>query len=209
VSVWRAAAFFWTSGCLVFVGGAQASALEVQALEEPLRSTAVVRWEVLSGAGQDPRDQQGLAHFTARSLWVGTRSRPRADLEQALQVLGARIQVQIEQGKAVLFSEVPAGFFEPFLFILRDVLTQPEFDPTEMARLKALIRSEIRENGAQNAWLGTEAGIRAISPADLRACFRQSYFARNMRVEVVTPWDPGTVVDSIHRNFDTIPEDPR
>jgi predicted Zn-dependent peptidase len=204
---WRTALLMICSGALLFQAE-PALCLEVVADRDPARSSVLVRWELHAGSALDPESRKGLANFTARALWWGTQSRPLADLKRTLTELGASQSVTTERTRVTFQVEVPGEFFESFLHVLRDVLTQPRFDPGEMDSLRRLLRKEIREDGGQNSALGTDEGVRRIRPTELRTYFREHYHTRNMRVLITSPWEEESVRDSIERNFDSLPEGP-
>ena len=205
--LWRVALWLVFSGALL-AQARQALCLEIVTDRDPARSSVLIRWELHTGSALDPENRKGLANFTARALWWGTRSRPLADLTRTLTELGASQAVTIEGTQVTFLVEVPGEFFESLLHVLRDVLTQPRFDPGDMDSLRRLLRREIREDGGQNSSLGTDDGVRRILPTELRTYFREHYHTRNMRVMVTAPWDEESVRDSIERNFDSLPEGP-
>jgi zinc protease len=193
---------------------------------DPQAQVALVRVLVRSGSLSDPAGLPGLANFTGRGLLRGTLTRPYAELTAAIERLGASVSVRVDQDITVIQGSVLVRNFDPFLDLLRDVLTQPAFDPVEMATLQKTLQGELRaslqdpEELASRAVLasayagtaadhvaeGTADGIGRARPQDLLAFYRAHYGSRNMLVGLVTPFEDDDARGRVERRLSAVPE---
>ncbi len=122
--------------------------LNVQAIETDFETDAslplaYVNVVVKGGSVNDPAGQSGISEFLSKMLLRGTKLRSKEQLNQALDQIGAQLEVEaraeaiILRG-AALKSELPA-----FLTLLEEVVTQPSFREEEIRLLKSETLSEI------------------------------------------------------------------
>ena len=159
----------------------------------PLVSASLV---LRAGQGVNPAGQAGLAGFTAAMLPEGTTTRSAQQIAESLAMLGATLTSQAGSEEARLdFSGRKAAASEGF-GLLADVVLRPAFATPEVERLKAqrlAALAQMREQApllanavanrvvygaghplAENA-LGTEASIKAVDAAALRAFWQAHY----------------------------------
>ncbi len=95
------------------------------------------------GPAQDPPGKEGLTALTARALARGTTQRGRAELEEAIEILGSELLTATQShavgvGGAVLSRHLPA-----FVALLGEVVAQPAFDPDEIEKVKREMIAEL------------------------------------------------------------------
>lgn len=159
----------------------------------PLVSASLV---LRAGQGANPADKPGLAGFTAAMLPEGTTTRSAQQIAEAAAALGATLNAQAGSEEARIdFSGLKASAKDG-LALLADVALNPAFAAPEIERQKAqrlAALAQAREQApllanavanrvtygeghplAANA-LGTEASIKAVDAAALRAFWQGHY----------------------------------
>jgi len=191
---------------------------------DPQAMLVDLRIIVRSGSLSDPENLPGLAHFTARALLRGTKTRPFSDLSQAIERLGARVSISVDQTTTVISASVLNKNLGHFLDVMRDVFTQPAFDVREMDQLQKTIQGELRANLQDSRVLakrglltaayrsarmaspeGTIGGIGRITPLDLAAFFKLRYVRENLLIAVSSPLPEAELIKRINSKLDSIP----
>ena len=133
-----------------------------------LRSTKVptfnMQMVLLSGGLSDPSDYRGLAGFTASLLREGTTKRSSKDISEQVDALGATLNASA--GLSSLTSTVNAGGlvenFDQTLDLFADVIRNPTFPQTEVARFKTRTMSQLQIQRSIPQFLAAEQFSRAI-----------------------------------------------
>src|SRR6476469_1005164 len=128
---------------------------------------------VLSGGLADPADYRGLASFTASLLREGTTKRSSKDISEQVDALGATLNAT--SGLSSFTSTVTAaGLVENFdqtLDLFADVVRNPTFPATEVARFKTRTMSQLQIQRSIPQFLANEQFSRAIYGANHPASF--------------------------------------
>ncbi|MGZ3687880.1 MAG: M16 family metallopeptidase [Bdellovibrionota bacterium] len=144
----------------------------------------------------------GLANFTARALLRGTKTKPFKDLNTKLEALGGSLNVSVDQSQSVFSGVVLTKNLEPFLDLVAEILSEPQFDNLEMQILQKQIQGEIRADlqdpdhvASRAAWkamfpgtalenppAGTVASVGQVTAAMARQFFQTYYGRSNMVV---------------------------
>jgi zinc protease len=111
----------------------------------PTIPTLVARVIVKGGAMYDTRDKAGLASFTMRTLRRGTRRRDFDRINEETESRG--VTIGVDAGKAIMDSggralKEDTGFL---LENLAEVLLEPSFPEDESEKLRAQIRTGLKE----------------------------------------------------------------
>lgn len=101
-------------------------------------SLPFVIFEILFDAGsrRDPPGSEGLAHFTAKGLLLGTNRASSAELNQTLDFLGASLTASTGRDYSVLRLQVLKKDMDAGLDLFMQTLTSPVFPEEEMQKLK-------------------------------------------------------------------------
>ncbi|MCC2957702.1 insulinase family protein [Massilia sp. IC2-477] len=148
----------------------------------------------------DKADKVGVANLLARMLTQGTAKRTPQELEEAIQQLGASINVSARSEDIRISVNTLARNFQATVDLVEEMLLQPRWDEKEFALIKQSVLSQIRQQDAEpNAIasrhfaklvygkddprsrniLGTADSINAITMDDLKA-----YYAANVSPSV-------------------------
>ncbi len=98
-----------------------------------------------TGAASDPRGKEGLASFAAELARRGAGGRTRAAIDDALDRLGASLDVDVESDSVRLTGQVLRRNLEAFLDILADVLLAPDFSELQLARTRDELLAQMEE----------------------------------------------------------------
>ncbi len=215
-----AAALVWTSSAWA------AKSWTLIHEQDPSATEIQLHWVVRSGSLRDGLDKPGLAHFTARALLRGTTTRPYADLTQALRAIPATITVEMQHEFTRFSCRFPSNRLDAFLHLMRDVFSNPEFDPMEMDRLRIELLAESRSavqdarrlisrvamrelysgTAAQSAPEGEASSLARISATDVRQFHRQHYGVSNFVLAIAAPQSEATVRSKISQILSSVPE---
>jgi len=154
----------------------------------------------------DNPDKVGVANFMARMLTQGTAKKTPEQLEEAIQQLGAAINVSARAEDVRISVTTLARNFDATLDLVEEILLQPRWDEKEFALIKQSVLSQIRQQDAgPNALaainfnklvfpqddlrsrniLGTAETVNAITMDDLKGYYRANLTPSNARMHVV------------------------
>lgn len=153
--------------------------------------------EIKGGLLQDDLNKVGVANLTARMLTQGTKNKTPVELEDAIEELGARINVSATNESIVLQANCLSSKFNEVYKLAEEILLEPRWDEKEFARLKQEILESIRRGKsnpavvASNVFnrliygdnhifsksiLGTEESVSSITLDDLKNYY-EKYFS--------------------------------
>ena len=98
-----------------------------------------------TGALYDPVGAEGTAYLAAQMLLRGTRRRSRAELDEALDQLGADLDVSVGRESVVIEGEVLSRNLEPFVALVGEALREPSFDESELGLIQRLSIAELEQ----------------------------------------------------------------
>jgi zinc protease len=176
--------------------------VELLQVERPWPALVAVRVAIGGGASLDPQGQEGLALLGWNAALRGAGERNRAELAQALDALGARLEVAVDKQSAVIYGDVAADQLEPFARLLADVLLRPRFEPAEVEAVRAELVADLEQlqdddeaqaGDAAGRYLyrgqaqgrptaGTAASLRAIDATKLKAWHKRLVVSGNLRL---------------------------
>ncbi|MFN9813325.1 MAG: M16 family metallopeptidase [Deltaproteobacteria bacterium] len=110
--------------------------LEVNTVQAVRLPVVYVRLVVRSGLARDPEALPGLASFVANMLEQGTVSRDSAGIADAVEHIGASLDIVADADSTGLQIRGTADQLDAMLAILADVAMRPSFREEEILRLK-------------------------------------------------------------------------
>lgn len=102
----------------------------------------------------DPKDKSGVAGLLSRLMMEGTATKTPADLEEAIGLLGANINMYSANEDFHITGSCLTKNFEATIKLLEEILLQPRWDETEYNRLKQALETGLK---------GAEANPNAIA----------------------------------------------
>ena len=107
----------------------------------------------------EPRDREGVATITARSLDEGTEHWSAEEFARLLERKGVSFGAGMADAGLSLDLDVVKGNLEPALDLLRQILTEPVFPQTEVARQ---VRTRLAEIDQERAVPAARAGLEFV-----------------------------------------------
>ena len=126
----------------------QDNGLEVFGIETT--ESALVAFDLTLAGGQllDPPGKTGVAGLLASLMIEGTVGKTSAELEAAIDLLGARITLSAGRESIRLSGSTLARTFEPTMALVEELLLEPRWDETEFARLDRELATRLRDREA-------------------------------------------------------------
>ena len=203
-------------GCRVFV--------------ESQDDTPLVWFDVAirGGAAADPIGVEGLHRHAALLARRGAGKRDRAELDSALDGLGAALDVAVGRDAVSLSGLTLERNVDAVIDLAADVLAAPRFPADEHSRLlreTPQLLDEVRDDDAALAtrwfdWqchpghpygrttLGTEASIARITGEDAAALWRREVVPANLVIGVAGDVDEARAERLVARLVERLPHDP-
>lgn len=180
----------------------------------------LVQFEIAIDGGllMDDIKKVGVANLTARMMTQGTARRTPEELEEAIQQLGAAINVSAGTEDVRISVNTLAKNYSKTLELVQEILLEPRWDAKEFELTKQAVLSQIRQQQAnpnaiaQNNFqmliygkdnirsrspLGTSESVNAITLDDLKAFYAKNLSPSIARMNVVGALNKATVVKSL------------
>ena len=107
-----------------------------------LESVALGAW-IRSGARDEAPPQGGVAHFLEHMAFKGTTQRSAMDIAAEIEAVGGDINASTGMENTGYYARVLKDDWAMALGIVADIVTDPVFDPDELARERDVILQEI------------------------------------------------------------------
>jgi len=166
-----------------------------------LESAALGVW-VNAGARAEREHEHGIAHLLEHMAFKGTHRRTARDIAEAIENVGGDLNAATSFESTAYYARVLKDDVPLAVDILSDILTDSLFEPEELLREQDVITQEIMsaqdtpddlvfdlaqsaafpEQTLGRSILGTEATVRAFSPADLKDYLGRHYAPARMVV---------------------------
>ncbi len=98
-----------------------------------------------TGAARDPKGKEGLTNLGVELARRGAAGKSRAEIDAALDALGATLDGYADQDSVRLQGHVLARNLDAFLTIVADVVLRPDFTPDELARTQRELIAAVDE----------------------------------------------------------------
>jgi zinc protease len=186
----------------------------VESHEVPLAQVNLV---VLAGSGDDPAGKFGVASLTAAMLDEGAGSRSALEIADIFEFLGANLSTTSSFDSSAVRLNVPVSRLNEALPVMADVALRPAFSQEELDRITSLLqaRDDPQSIGAMafarlvfgpmhrygTGAIGTEATLKAFSPADLRSFHAAFFQPANAALVVVGDVTAAAVLPQLEKHF--------
>jgi zinc protease len=180
----------------------------------------LVRFNLVIDGGQllEKMDKLGVANLTASLMNRGTKNKTVAQLEEAIQELGASVRVSASKENITISGTTLAKNYNKTLVLVEEILLEPRWDATEFELLKKSVVGNLRQQKASpttiasNVYneliygkdnirskntLGTIESVGKITVDDLKS-FYSNYISPSVaKMHVVGDIDKETVIASL------------
>ncbi|WP_020567391.1 M16 family metallopeptidase [Neolewinella persica] len=168
----------------------------------------LINFNLVIDGGQllESLEKPGVTNLLAEMMTKGTKNKTTAELEAAIQKLGANINVFAGRESITISGNTLARNYDATMALLREILLEPRWDAEELELIRRETLSEIEGRKAEpNAIArsvfnglvygnnnirayemeGTEASVAAITMADLQAYYNSNISPSVGRMHVV------------------------
>ncbi|MCX7610072.1 MAG: insulinase family protein [Ignavibacterium sp.] len=118
--------------------------------------------EIKGGLILDNKDKVGTANLLARLLMQGTKNKTPIELENAIEELGASINVYATSEAIVIQGNCLASKYNEVIKLVEEILLEPRWDEKEFERLKKETLESIRRSKSNPSVTATNTFIKLI-----------------------------------------------
>ncbi|MDI1243369.1 MAG: pitrilysin family protein [bacterium] len=184
------------------------------------REVPLVQFDIQIDGGQllEDLDKVGVANLMARMLTQGTAKKTPQELEEAIDQLGATINVNGGKEGIFVTGNTLARNYPATVALVEEILLQPRWDSKEFELQKQAVISQIRQQQAnplaiaQNQYntliygkdnmysrsaLGTVETVNSITIDDLKSFYSLAISPSVARMHVVGALDKGAVISPL------------
>jgi predicted Zn-dependent peptidase len=185
-----------------------------------VRSVAIGVW-LKRGSRHETPGQSGISHFIEHMVFKGTRTRSAEVIAAQVDSIGGHMDAFTAKEYAAFHLKVLDEHLPLACELLGDIVLNPLFDPTEMAKEKKVIFEEINmvedtpddlvmENLTEAFWpdhplgrpiLGTKKSVSSFKRAELAAFFKAVYRPANILISAAGHLEHKATSELIHRHF--------
>lgn len=165
-----------------------------------------------------PLDKAGLADFTASMLMEGTADKTPEELEEAIELLGASINIMARTESITLTANCLVRNFEKTLALAEEILLKPRWDNEQFELVKLKMLNAIKRNQGNPNYLaavafnklvygennimsvpsgGTQESVSKITKDDLKQYYSKIFSPSSASFNIVGKIDKKTVLNSI------------
>ncbi len=193
----------------------------------PSRAVPLVSMQIYFRGGllAETAENNGIGRFTARTCLKGTRKLTADQIESFFDSRGGQIAAASGKNTLYYLGQVLKEDFPEALDIFAQVVTEPTFDPIEMAKLRPQLLADIaalKENWHSQMSLffrdqffstspykrlptGFAEVIKKVGPQDLSAHHRRLAVAGNAVLAIYGDFDPSQACKLIRQYFSRLP----
>jgi zinc protease len=192
-----------------------ANGLRVYGIENA--EVPLVQFEIVVDGGQLLEDfkKTGVANLTARLMTQGTARKTPQELEEAIQQLGASVNVIPGTEDIRIIGNTLSRNYAATLALVEEILLEPRWDAKEFELVKQSVVSQLRQQEAnpnaiaQNNYnlliygkdnirsqniLGTAESVNAVTLDDLKAFYNKSFSPSVARMHVVGALNKASII---------------
>lgn len=139
-----------------------ANGLRVLAIED--RELPLVQFELRLKGGLllDDTNRLGAANLLAETMTRGTRRKTPEELEQAIDLLGASIDVTADRESISISGSSLSRNFPATMALLEEMLLEPRWDSTEFSLAKQRVQNALRQRQASPSALAQDVFARLM-----------------------------------------------
>jgi zinc protease len=130
-----------------------ATALETRFEADTALPVVYLNITVKAGAANDLPGESGIGNFVGEMMLRGTKTRSKAQIDEALDLLGATLAVEVRAEAIIFRGRVLSSKLAEYMELVQDIVTNPSFPEKEMKKLKSEIASEIVETRGKDSSL--------------------------------------------------------
>ncbi len=170
--------------------------LKVYGIEQNEIPTVNFNLVIEGGHLLDSKDKNGVANLMTDIMMEGTATKTPAELEKAIQSLGASIRMFTRRESIVIQGNTLTRNFDATMDLIEEILLEPRWDEEEFGRIKIATVNSIKRSSANPNVIanriytktlygndhifsyptsGTEASVNALTMDDLKAFYNNNF----------------------------------
>tara|TARA_R100001369_G_scaffold92552_1_gene138261 strand:+ start:82 stop:2952 length:2871 start_codon:yes stop_codon:yes gene_type:complete len=170
--------------------------LEVYGIEQNEIPTVNFSLVIEGGHLMDDKDKNGVANLMTDILMEGTQNKTPEELEEAIDLLGASINMYTTNESIVIRGNTLTRNFDKTMDLVEEILLEPRWDEEELGRIKTKTINQIKRSAANpnrvasNVYdkllygedhifslptSGTEESVEAIEMSDLKSFYNNNF----------------------------------
>jgi zinc protease len=181
-----------------------------------------------SGSAADPRHREGLTNLAAEWARRGAGGKSRAEIDAALDALGASLEVTTLPDSTRFEGEVLARNLDAYLALAADMLVRPTFAAAELERTRREVIGQIDELRNDDRALagrfftrnlyadhpyghpadGVPAALESARPDETSAHFRRHFVGKNLVFAFAGDVEADALAAALKRAFKGLPAGP-
>lgn len=181
-----------------------------------------------AGSRDDPQGCEGLAHLVEHTIFKGTSRLKSSTIINTMERVGGELNAYTTKELTAVYSVFPAGHARRAASLIAELITDSQFPEAELEKEREVVIDEINsylDIPAENIYdefedlafagtplghniLGTEASVRAMTPADCRSHLDRLYRAPSVVVAYSGPMAPDRAMRMLEHAFASLPADP-
>ena len=192
--------------------------MEVYGIEQ--NEIPTVNFSIVMEGGHllDDKNKNGVANLMTDIMMEGTASKTPQELEEAIELLGASLNMYTTRESIVIQGNTLTRNFSKTMDLLEEILLSPRFDEAELGRIKTKTINDIKRSAANpnrvasnvyNKLLygedhifsyptsGTEESVAAITMDDLKGFYSNNFSPSVSRFHIVGKIDKATVMSEL------------
>ncbi len=187
----------------------------------PHLETASLGVWVACGSRDERPDEHGISHLLEHMAFKGTKRRTARQIAEEIEAVGGDLNAATGVESTAYYARVLRADVPLALDVLSDILSEPTFDPDELAREKNVIVQEIGacedtpddlvfdylqstafpDQAVGRSILGTRTTVRSFDGRRLRAYLARNYRAPRMVVAAAGAVEHAEVVRDVEWRF--------
>jgi len=187
----------------------------------PHLETASLGVWVGAGSRDELADEHGISHLLEHMAFKGTSRRTARQLAEEIEAVGGDINAATSAETTAYYARMLKADVPLALDVLADILSDPTFEASELAREQNVIVQEIGacedtpddlvfdllqttafpDQPVGRSILGTPETVRSFDAARLRTYLGRNYRAPDMVVAAAGAVDHAAIVDQVQRDF--------
>ncbi len=173
------------------------------------------------GSRDEKPDEHGISHLLEHMAFKGTARRSARQIAEEIEAVGGDLNAATSVETTAYYARVLKADVPLALDVLADILSNPSFDPAELAREQNVIVQEIGAaedtpdelvfdhlqgvafpgQPVGRSILGTVQTVRSFDAGRLRAYLARHYRAPDMVIAAAGAVDHGAIVAEVERRF--------
>ena len=185
-----------------------------------LETAALGVWTGVGGRDEKP-NEHGISHLLEHMAFKGTTRRSSREIVEEIEAVGGDLNAATSVESTAYYARVLRADVPLALDVLSDILTNPTFEPEELAREKNVIVQEIGatedtpddlifeylqevtfpDQPVGRSILGTPESVRSFDSRRLRGYLARNYRAPDMVIAAAGAVDHKMIVAEVERRF--------